>query len=254
MAIQLLIVEDEAPTARRLAKMLTQLMPDGQVAATLQSVRDTVAWLSANPQPSLAFFDIQLADGISFEVFEQVKVNFPVIFTTAFNDYAIKAFKVNSIDYLLKPVKEEELKAAIDKFRSTTQVGSLELSADAIARAISMLTNTYKSRFMVKIGEHIRMIPIEEVALFYSSEKSTYIRTLKGRDYDIDLTLDQVMIQVNPTIFFRVSRKYIISLHAITDIIAYSGSRLKVKLTIPTNDDVLVSRERVNDFKAWLDA
>ncbi len=248
-----IITEDEKPTADRLKKMISDASPELSHLATFDSVSSAVRWLKANPHPHLAFFDIQLADGISFEIFEQVDIQFPVIFTTAFNEYAIKAFKVNSIDYLLKPVDENELAAAMDKFKKGFTQKPQALNSDAIAKALSMLTSTYKTRFVVKVGEHIRMIPIEEIALFFSSDKYTFIRTTSGRDYGIDSTLEQVMTMVNPMDFFRVSRKHIVALSAIKDIIAYSGSRLKLKLSVQTDEDIIVSREKVTEFKEWLD-
>ena len=248
-----IITEDEKPTAERLKRMISNVSPDLEHLATFDSVSSAVKWLNANKHPNLAFFDIQLADGLSFEIFEQVEVEFPVIFTTAFNEYAIKAFKVNSIDYLLKPIDEAELKNAIQKFQKGFAQKPQALGNDSIAKALSMLTNSYKTRFVVKVGEHIRMIPVEEIALLFSSEKYTFIRTISGRDYGIDSTLEQVMNMVNPSEFFRVSRKHIIAISAIKDIIAYSGSRLKLKLSIPTDEDILVSREKVAEFKEWLD-
>jgi DNA-binding LytR/AlgR family response regulator len=248
-----IIAEDEKPTAERLKKMVSSISPDFTHVATFDSVSSAIKWLKSNPQPNLAFFDIQLADGLSFEIFEQVEIEFPVIFTTAFNEYAIKAFKVNSIDYLLKPIDETELSKAIGKFQKGFAQNPQALNSDAIAKALSMLTNTYKTRFVVKVGEHIRMIPVEEIALFFSSEKYTFIRTTAGRDYGIDQSLEQVAVVVNPSSFFRVSRKHIVALSAIADIISYSGSRLKLKLTVKTDEDILVSREKVAEFKEWLD-
>ncbi len=248
-----IIIEDEKPTAERLKKMVGKTSPELNHKATLDSVLSAVKWLKVHPHPNLAFFDIQLSDGLSFEIFEQIDIDFPVIFTTAFNEYAIKAFKVNSIDYLLKPVDENELTTAIEKFNKGYTSKPPVLSNEAIAKALSMLTNSYKTRFVIKVGEHIRMIPVEEIALFFSSEKYTFIRTHAPRDYAIDFSLEQVMETVNPNQFFRVSRKHIVALSAIKDIIAYSGSRLKIILTAAADEDVLVSRERVNEFKEWLD-
>lgn len=248
-----IIVEDEKTTADRLRKMIGRTSPELNHLVSLDSVSSSVKWLKTNPQPALAFFDIQLADGLSFEIFEQVDIDFPVIFTTAFNEYAIKAFKVNSIDYLLKPIDETELGVAIEKFKKGYSSKPLPLSNDVITKALSILTNTYKTQFVVKVGEHIRMIPVEEIALFFYSEKYTFIRTISGRDYGIDSTLDRVMAAVNPHQLFRVSRKYIIALSAIKDIIAYSGSRLKIKLSVATDEDIIVSREKVSEFKQWLD-
>jgi len=247
-----IIIEDERLSAERLAGMVHRLFPDFVLVKTLDSVKSAVKWLSNNEHPHLAFFDIQLADGLSFEIFEQVSIEFPVIFTTAFNEYAIKAFKVNSIDYLLKPIDEDELKSAVRKFQSNINKPS-KIGNEAIAMALTQLTNNYKSRFLVKVGEHLRMIEIGEVALFISMEKSTFLRTYNGRDFGIDFTLEQIEGLVDPKKFFRVNRKFIVDIKSIQDIIAYSNSRLKLKLAVATDEDVIVSRERVGEFKEWLE-
>ena len=247
-----IIIEDERLSAERLAGMVHKLFPDLVLVKTLDSVKSAVKWFSENEHPTLGFFDIQLADGISFEIFEQIHLQFPVIFTTAFNEYALKAFKVNSIDYLLKPIDEEELKASVLKFKSG--LGKpIGIESDAFAKTLQMLSNSYKSRFLVKVGEHLRMITIDEVAMFISMEKSTFLRTYNGRDFGIDFTLDQLEGLVDPKKFFRVNRKFIVDIKSIQDIITYSNSRLKLKLAVATDEDVIVSRERVAEFKGWLE-
>jgi DNA-binding LytR/AlgR family response regulator len=252
MVLNYLIIEDEKLSAERLEKMVARLFPDFVLKKTLDSVKSAVRWLSQNEQPQLAFFDIQLADGLSFEIFEQVPVQFPVIFTTAFDEYAIRAFKVNSIDYLLKPVAEDELIRAVNKYKAGNGYTS-KSENESVALALQQLTNTYKSRFLVKVGEHLRMIETSDIALFMSLEKSTYLRLLNGRDYGLSFTLEQVESLVDPRCFFRVNRKYLVHIKAISDIIAYSNSRLKIKLSVPCDEEVIVSRERVEDFKGWLE-
>lgn len=247
-----LIIEDERLSAERLSDMIKRLFPDFTLVKTLDSIKSAVKWLSENEHPSLGFFDIQLADGLSFEIFEQVQPQFPVIFTTAFNEYAIRAFKVNSIDYLLKPIDEKELTLSIKKFQSGFyQTKGLE--SVSIVKTLQMLSNSYKSRFLVKIGEHLKMFAVEDVALFVSIDKSTFIRTYNSRDYGIDFTLDQLEGLLDPQLFFRVNRKYLVNMKSIQDIITYSNSRLKLKLPVSTDEDVIVSRERVADFKVWLE-
>ena len=236
--IQYLIVEDEQLSAERLGAMISRLFPDFVHVKTLA--------------PQLAFFDIQLADGLSFEIFDQVSVPFPVIFTTAYNEYAVRAFKVNSIDYLLKPIDEVELQAAVNKFRAGLSKPAIN-GHEAIALALSQLTNTYKTRFVVKVGEHLRMISAADILLFLSAEKSTFLRTIANRDYGIGYTLEQVESMVDPRQFFRINRKYLVHIKSIQDIIAYSNSRLKLNLTVPSDEDLIVSRERVNDFRKWLE-
>jgi len=253
MSTKILIVEDESLSAERLQNLIGHLQPQAQVLKITDSVKSTLRFLETKPQIDLGFFDIQLADGLSFEIFERITVPFPVIFTTAFNEYAIRAFKVNSIDYLLKPVDEAGLQKALQKYNSLhAPESSHALEQQSIALALKMLSRAYKARFLVRIGEHLRMIPTQDICLFYSMEKATFIRTSEQRDYAIDFSLDQLTELLDPAAFFRISRKYIVALHSITDIVAYSGNRLKLKLSVPAEDDILVSRDRVNDFKAWL--
>jgi two-component system, LytTR family, response regulator len=250
--MKVLIVEDEKLSAGRLSQMLQKLVPGVQILKITDSVSTTIEYLQTHPPIDVGFFDIQLADGLSFAVFEQIRVPFPVIFTTAFNEYTIQAFKVNSIDYLLKPVDEKSLSHALKQYRESKAFNNT-LSDQAVAKALGMLTREYKSRFLVKIGEHLRVITIEEVALFYALEKTVFIKTFQDRNYPIDFSLDQLAELLDPERFFRVNRKHILAMNAITDIIVYSGSRFKLKLTVPVDEDILVSRERVAEFKEWLD-
>jgi len=250
--VKYLIIEDEKLTADRLAKMVKTIKQDYTLLATLNSVSSAVNWLSKNLHPQLAFFDIQLGDGISFEIFEQAKIDFPVIFTTAYNEYALKAFKVNSIDYLLKPVNEKELEAAIEKFENTRSAPS-SIDPSQIATLISQLSSNHKTRFLVKVGEHLKMINCSNIAFFHSMEKATFICNTEGRDYAIDHTLDQIELMVNPSEFYRVNRSCIIGINSIRDIVAYSSSRLKIVPIVKTDEDIIVSRERVSSFKEWLE-
>ena len=252
--MKVLIIEDEKAAARRLSSLLQQLAPQMEILATLDTVKQAVRWCKENPAPDLTFMDVQLADGLSFDIFEQTEVSSPVIFTTAYDQYAVKAFKVNSVDYLLKPIDPEELKAALEKFRKRFQEGKQkQVDFYQIQQTVEMLTRQYKSRFIVKVGEHIKAIPVENVAYFCSREKMTYIHTKDGRHYIIDLPLDHLEETLDPKIFFRISRKYLIGLHSIADIITYSSSRLRLILHQSDDKDVLVSRDRVANFKAWLD-
>jgi two-component system response regulator LytT len=250
--MNVLIIEDEKPAARLLQRKLQKL---GLEANTmLHSVEESIEWFSNNPHPELIFLDIQLSDGLSFEIFESIAINSAVIFTTAYDEYALRAFKLNSIDYLLKPIDEDDLEAAVNKYRGQqTKVQSLSLDFDQIKR---MLANpaekSYKKRFTVKMGQHLKMINIEDAECFYSENKGTYIHTTDGRDYLLELTLEQLENELDPAKFFRVSRKFIISINAIKDIVVYTNSRLKIILPTYKEDEVIVSRERVNDFRSWL--
>ncbi len=252
--MRVLIIEDEVMAAERLEAMIRKAIPGVDILGILDSISSAVPWFTENEAPDLAFFDIQLADGLSFEVFEKAEVGCPVIFTTAFDEYALKAFKVNSIDYLLKPIDYDELKTAIDKYRSLNdgQPISIPRSQD-IDAVLKMLTRKYKARFVVKVGERIRSVPVEEIQCFYSMDKASYLQTADNRHYVMDDSLEQVEGLVDPEKYFRVSRKFIIALEAIEDIISYSNSRLKISLKQPAEEDIIVSREKVKEFKGWLE-
>lgn len=250
--MNVIIIEDEKPAARLLQRKLQKL---GLEAGTmLHSVEESIEWFSNNPHPELIFLDIQLSDGLSFEIFESIAINSAVIFTTAYDEYALRAFKLNSIDYLLKPIDEDDLEAAVNKYKGQqTKVQSLSLDFDQIKRMLANpVEKSFKKRFTVKMGQHLKMINIEDAECFYSENKGTYIHTVDGRDYLLENTLEQLENELDPAKFFRVSRKFIVSISAIKDIVVYSNSRLKIILPTYKEDEVIVSRERVNDFRSWL--
>jgi len=230
--------------------------PESTVYGPIRSVTKSVEWLKEHPPPDLILMDIQLEDGLSFEIFEKVEVHSPVIFTTAYNEYTIKAFKVNSVDYLLKPIDYDELSAALEKLQTFFGPKQNEVPVQKSMiydKLLTQLGNQYKSRFVVKAGQHIRSIGVEDIMYFYSAGKSSFLCVTGGRNYDLDYSLDQVESLVDPEVFFRVNRKYIVRWDSIEDIVIYSGSRLKLKLKTPVDDDILVSREKVKNFKEWLD-
>jgi two-component system LytT family response regulator len=219
------------------------------VIAKLESIRDGVKYLRNNPEPDLVFSDIQLSDGLSFEIFNQVIVHCPIIFTTAYDHYAIEAFKTNGIDYLLKPIEEDRLKQAIEKARHFTP--------QVILEKILSISNTasgkpFKSRFMVKVGDKIKSVPVEEILIFYS-QKASFILTSDRRTYCIDYTLDQLEPLLDPQTYFRINRKYIVSINACSNILSWSNSRLRLKIDGADDADIIVARERVQEFKNWLD-
>lgn len=249
--MKILVIEDEKPAANRLMKLLQEHFPGQELIGNLDTVTRSVAWLSENGNPDLIFCDIQLADGISFEIFEQVSVNSPVIFTTAFDQYAIQAFQVNAVDYLLKPIDPLELDRAIGKFKSRQIQPSLDLSL--LKNLLQAEKPSFKTRFLVRYGEKIQSIPVEEIAFFYSEERVTFIQTFGGKKFVLDSTLEQVETQLNPSDFFRLNRKYIACFQAIEEVLTYSNSRLKVMLKGCSDSDILVSREKVTELKDWLD-
>jgi DNA-binding LytR/AlgR family response regulator len=252
--MRILIVEDEVEAAARLATLLKELQPGVDIVASLDSVSNTVKWIGANAKPDIIFMDIQLADGLSFEIFEKVEVTSPVIFTTAYNEYALKAFKVNSIDYILKPLDKDELQAAFRKYENlVSNTSSPARMMESIGVAMQMLTKKYKERFVVKVGEHLRSIEISEILYFYSLEKTTFAQTTDGRKHILDFTLDQLEAILDPLKYFRINRKYIVSVQSIRDMISHTNSRLKLMLKSSDDDDIIVARERVQEFKDWLD-
>lgn len=251
-----LIIEDEKPAARLLQRKLEKL--DVKVETMLHSVEEAVEWFENNSHPDLIFLDIQLSDGLSFEIFEKIDIKSAIIFTTAYDEYALKAFKLNSIDYLLKPIDEDDLETAVSKFKArlpkvATEPSNMQLDFEQIRQMLSNpFEKTYKKRFTVKIGQHLKVITTEEIECFFSENKGTYIHTYNNRDYLIDSTLEILEQELDKKDFFRVSRKFIVPLKAIKEIQVYTNSRLKVILPSYKEDEVIVSREKVQDFKSWL--
>jgi len=252
--MRILIVEDEPLAAAQLAANIAVLKPGAQILAVCDTIKSTVNWLKNNPAPDLSFFDIQLGDGLSFEIFNQVEFKQPVIFITAFNQYAIQAFKVNSIDYLLKPIDRSDLERALSKYENLSQPKTSGITTQALEEIISSLKKkNYKERFLVKVGTHLRVVETQDVLYFYSLQKGTYLKLSDGKDYLLDQSVEQVEELVDPTAFFRINRKYLVSLKSINDVIAYSNSRLKLKVLQHVDDEFLVAREKVKDFKDWLE-
>lgn len=250
--MKVLIIEDEHLAADKLKRLLLEIDSEIQILAMLESVVDSANWLSNNPAPDLIFMDIQLDDGISFEIFDTVKVKTPIIFTTAYNEYAIKAFKVNSVDYLLKPITKNNLKLAIEKFKQFHHDDFKQIKK--IDQLYEQLVRSYKTRFFVKIGTHFHSISTNDIACFFIRERGTFIKTLVGKNLNIDHSLDQVQKMLDPAHFFRINRNYIINIDSISDILSYSSNRLKITLrNFEHIEDLVVSREKTSDFKNWLD-
>jgi two-component system, LytTR family, response regulator len=253
--MNVVILEDEHLTAERIITLLRKIDQEIRVLAVIDSVRRSAEWFRSNPKPDLVFMDIQLADGLSFDIFSMVPVEAPVIFITAFQEYAIRAFKVNSVDYLLKPVSEEDLRAALAKYRRYhNQELSVPLIGGELLRNIrEMIGKPLKSRFMVRVGEHIRTVDVEHVLYFFSLQKGTYLHSDDQRNYAIDYTLGGLEEILDPTIFHRINRRYLISHRAIRDLLTLSSSKIKVSLVDSDEDDIYVSRDRMSSFKDWLD-
>jgi DNA-binding LytR/AlgR family response regulator len=249
--MKILIIEDERQAANRLIRLIGVHFEHAEIIQDIDSVKKAIKWFSENQAPDLIFCDIQLADGISFEIFEKVTLSTPIIFTTAYDHYAIKAFQVNAIDYLLKPVDPEDLARSIAKFKTNQLKPNLDF--EAIKMLLGSKASAFKSRFLVKFGEKIQSIAIEEVAFFFSEARVTFLQTTEGKQFVLDQTLEQIESQVDPISFFRLNRKYLCAFPSISDIFTYSNSRLKVKLNNCSDEDIIVSREKTADFKTWLD-
>lgn len=247
-----IIIEDEIVAAERLSGLIKKCDSSIDILTVIQSVKNAVTWLNANPAPDLIFMDIQLADGLSFEIFEQTIVKTPVIFTTAYDEYALKAFKVNSIDYLLKPIDRHELNNAIKKYEENNT--TKEIPTQVFDNILQSLTKNYKNKFVIKVGEHIKVFKTDDIQCFYSMEKYAFLQNNLGRDYAINYSLDQLENLLDPSKFFRINRKFLVSFSSISDIISYSNSRLLVKLNSNESDDLIVSRKKVQDFKNWLES
>jgi DNA-binding LytR/AlgR family response regulator len=246
--MKVIIIEDEILAQEYLQGLLTSL--DIEVVDKIDSVKNAIKWFLKNPKPDLIFLDIELGDGLCFEIFEVIEITCPIIFTTAYDEYAIKAFKVNSIDYLLKPIDKEELKQAIQKYH---RLRTAEHTKPGLEKAIEMISGPYKSRFIVKVGDKIKSLTAQEIMYFKSENKGTYAATKDKRKYLIDYSLDKLESLLDPVDFFRVNRNYYLNYQAILDIISYSNSRLKINLTGNQHEEIVVSRDKVKLFKSWLD-
>lgn len=251
--MNVIIIEDEKPSARRLQRMLQSLNITAEVM--LNSVEEAISWFQNNNHPDLIFLDIQLSDGLSFEIFETVNIKSAVIFTTAYDEYALQAFKLNSIDYLLKPIDADDLTAAVKKYQERApQKQAVTLDFDDIKKLlVNPIDREYKKRFSVKVGQHLKLINIDDIECFYSENKGTYLYTKEGRNYLLDTTLELLENELEPQTFFRINRKFFVNVNAIKDMVSYTNSRLQIKLNTFNDDEVIVARERVKDFKLWLE-
>tara|TARA_R110002049_G_scaffold69361_3_gene179747 strand:- start:2098 stop:2853 length:756 start_codon:yes stop_codon:yes gene_type:complete len=251
--MKVIIIEDEKPSARRLQRMLNNL--DINAETMLHSVEESIAWFQNNAHPDLIFLDIQLSDGLSFEIFEALEIKSAVIFTTAYDEYALQAFKLNSIDYLLKPIDDDDLAIAVKKYQARApQKQAVTLDFNDIKKLlVNPIDREYKKRFSVKVGQHLKLINIDEIECFYSENKGTYLYTNEGRNYLLDTTLEHLENELEPQTFFRINRKFFVNINAIKDMVSYTNSRLQIKLNSYNQNEVIVARERVKDFKGWLE-
>lgn len=249
--MKVLIIEDEHFAAEKLAQLLQSIEPEIEILQVLESVEDSINWFLSNISPDLIFMDIQLDDGISFEIFDAVKIDTPIIFTTAFDEYAIRAFKVNSVDYLLKPIEKQALETAFHKFK--TIHSEKQDFTEKVSKAIEQISSKHKSRFFLKVGSRFRSIQVSDICCFFVEERNTFIKTTADKTYDLDFSLEQVQHMINPEQFFRVNRNFLVNINCISEIISYSTNRLKLQLCTETTQDIIVSRDKVSEFKHWMD-
>ncbi len=251
--MKILVIEDEIPASRRIIRLIGDLLPGAEIVQTIDSIEEAVDYLSGAESPDLIFMDIQLADGISFEIFNRVEVKSPVIFTTAYDHYAVRAFKVNSIDYLLKPVEEHELKRALDRYRTIHSQALTRFSVEELMRTLQAERERYKKRFLVKTAGRLTFILIEDIAYFFSDDGNTFLVTKDGNRFLVEVVLDELEQQINPEMFFRINRKMLVSLTCIQRIEPYFNNRYLLVIDPTFDEEVIVSRQRGTEFKKWLD-
>lgn len=249
--MQVLIIEDEAPASRRLIKLINECDPAIKVAGVIQSVKDGIEWFGKNSAPDLILSDIQLADDLSFTIFKELQTITPIIFITAFDEYAINAFKFYSIDYLLKPVRVEDLKAGFDKFRNITIRNSVNNNFDDLIARITQ--KSYRERFLVYSADNLRPVMVNEIAYFQSDGGSTVLVTSGGRKFSINESLENLECELDPKKFFRVNRQYLVSLNGIDKISNYGLQKLCISVKVESNEKIIISKLKVSQFKNWLD-
>ena len=248
-----IIIEDEQLSARRLESMIKNYDQNVEIVCKLESVQESVEWFKNNPHPDLIFLDVHLEDGLSFEIFDKVKVNVPIIFTTAFDEYAIKAFKHKSIDYLLKPIIQEDLNKAIEKYKNWNNEKSSLIDMKELLKLLQEKSQPYRQRFSTAVGEKLKSFNISDVAYFFSTAGITFAVLNSKKQYSLDISLDALTEKVDPGHFYRVNRQYLVKLSAIVNVHVFPKSRLKLELDPPVTEDVFVSIDKVPEFKRWLD-
>lgn len=255
--MKVVIIEDEQHNCKMLIGMIKDIRPEWEIVKSLESVKQSVEWFSNNEHPDLIFMDIQLTDGICFSIFEKVNVESMIIFTTAYDEYAVQAFKVNSIDYLLKPIKEEDLKMAILKFESLVKNSNYKINEkpdyETLLRALKSGENNYRKRFLISGSTSFFKIETKDIAYFYTENRVTFVVLFDAKEHIIDLTMEKLEDQLDPEMFFRANRSQIINIESIQKFESYFGGKLSVRLVNPFKDSVLISRLKATEFKNWLD-
>ena len=252
--MKILIIEDEDLAVKKLQKTLATVDPAADVVGVADSIKSSVEWLAANPSPDLILMDIELADGQSFEIFNLIDIKCPVIFTTSYDEYALKAFKVNSVDYLLKPIQNDELQAALDKFKKLSPIYKTDTSLEKIVKELQqkLQPKEYRKRFLVKYSAKLVSIEVKDICYFYSDGRLNFFKTADNKRYAVDYTMDELEEMLEPEHFFRISRAFYVSVGCITKIEDYFGNRIVLSLNPPVDKEAIVSREKVTDFKKWM--
>lgn len=247
-----LIIEDESIASKRLANLVKELAPEIEIIEHISSVEQGITWFKKNELPDLIFLDIQLNDGYGFDIIDELEEHPPIVFTTAYNEYAIRGFKYNGLDYLLKPIDKRDLENALNKFRKKSIIPKKE-HEEKYEKLKTLFSKEYKRRFMVKIGNQFNSFNVRDIAYFKSHEGLIYLKKFNGKKFPIEYSLDQLENILDPIHFFRINRKYVVSVNAVNEIHSYFNSRLLLKLNPNEEDQIIVSRERTNNFKKWLD-
>ena len=254
--MKVLIIEDEKSASDRMQRLLKTIDNNIEIITVIDSVEGAINWFANNPHPDLVFMDIQLLDGMSFEIFKEVDIKAPVIFATSFNNYAIEAFKVNGIDYILKPVDIEELKKSLNKFKSLKSnfTKNDDNQVDALYKSMNITANKYKNRFLLKRGQSYISLAADDIYCFYIENQLVSLIARNKEPYSVDFTLDELEQMLNPEMFFRANRQCILNIKAIATVHNYFNGKLKVILNIPFENEIIISREKASVFKDWLDS
>jgi DNA-binding LytR/AlgR family response regulator len=255
--MKILIIEDERPTQRMIIDLVKEVEPSAEIVGAIDSVQESVEWLKSNPHPEIILMDIQLSDGVSFEILKQVPVTSMIIFTTAFDEYAIQAFKVNSLDYLLKPVEAQELEEAFQKYdnysKKFIQAKNLDTNYDELVSAIKNSFPEYRKRFLIRSDESWFQVPVEDIAYFYSLQKITFAVTFRKREYPVDFSLENLKEQLDPDLFFKINRQFIVNLNAISRVHSWFQGKLVLELNPAPEEKPVVGKDKAADFKRWMD-
>lgn len=257
MALKVLIIEDEIPAQRLLKETLQEVNSETEVVDCLNSIKSAVNWFQNNPHPEIVLLDIQLSDGVSFEIFKQIKIKSMIIFITAYDEYAMQAFKVNSLDYLLKPIEKDELQAAFEKYqhynKQFIQEQNSNIDFSELASLIKSEKTEYRKRFLIQSNESFFHLPVNDIILFYSMQGITFAVTFEKREYPVNFSLESLKEQLDPDSFFKVNRQVIINIRVVKKVHSYFNGKLKLETQPVYNEDIIIGKDKAAEFKRWLD-